>query len=62
MRALFAGCTDAQHSTDDRQIPVNVVLVKGLKHGEVSGMPLSLNDGFDLDDVKKVWGRAGAAH
>lgn len=53
---LFSGCTHAKRLTDAKQVQLNTALVKSLKQGEISGTPLSLNDGFSLTDVKKVWG------
>ncbi|MCO7128028.1 hypothetical protein NIE88_19995 [Sporolactobacillus shoreicorticis] len=53
---LFAGCAHEKRSTDVKQVQLNAALVKGLKHGEITGTPLSLNDGFRLADVKKAWG------
>ncbi|MCQ2010399.1 MAG: hypothetical protein ABF629_02130 [Sporolactobacillus sp.] len=53
---LFAGCTHVKKSTNAKQVQVNAALVKDLKHGKISGTPLSLNDGFSLTDVKKAWG------
>jgi hypothetical protein len=49
--------TEYSSTSEENGIVLNNKTIEGLKQGIIIGTPLTINEGFNMGDVEKVWGK-----